>query len=78
MINGIIDAGGDTIFDLYSLVVSMWGLAIPLAILGAFVFNWSPIVVYICTCVDEVGKIPWVLIHFRKYKWVKDLTRDFN
>jgi len=25
--------------------------------------------------VDEVGKIPWTLIHFKKYKWVKDLTR---
>jgi len=23
-----------------------------------------------------VGKIPWVLFHFRKYKWVKDLTRE--
>ena len=24
--------------------------------------------------IDEVGKLPWVLHHFRKYKWVKDLT----
>ena len=23
---------------------------------------------------EEVGKIPWTLYHFRKYKWVKDLT----
>lgn len=33
------------------------------------------VVVYACTCIDEVGKLPWVLHHFRKYKWVKDLTR---
>ena len=26
------------------------------------------------SCIDEVGKLPWVLHHFRKYKWVKDLT----
>ena len=27
---------------------------------------------------DEVGKIPWVILHYRKYKWVKDLTRNFE
>ena len=55
IINGVLAAGGDTLFDMYSLAVCMWGIAIP--------------------CVDEVGKIPWVMIHFRKYKWVKNLTR---
>ena len=75
-INGVLDGGGDTIFDMYSLAVCMWGLAIPLALLGAFVFHWPVPVVYACTCLDEVGKIPWVMCRFRKYKWVKDLTRD--
>ncbi len=75
IINGIFGAGGDTLFDMYSLAVSMWGIAIPLALLGAFVLHWHPVVVYACTCLDEVGKIPWVLFHYHKYKWVKDLTR---
>lgn len=75
-INGVLDGGGDTIFDLYSLVVSMWMISIPLAALGAFVFHWPVLAVYACTCLDEIGKIPWVMIRFRKYKWVKDLTRD--
>ena len=75
-INGVLDGGGDTVFDMYSLAVSMWGIAIPLALLGAFVFHWPVLAVYACTCLDEVGKIPWVMIRFRKYKWVKNLTRD--
>ena len=75
IINGIFAAGGDTLFDVYSLAVTMWGLAIPLALLGAFVFHWPVLLVYSCTCLDEVGKIPWVLLHFRKYKWVRNLTR---
>lgn len=74
-INGIFDCGGDTMFDMYSLAACMWGLAIPLAVLGTFVFHWPVLVVYACTCIDEVGKIPWVLHHYKKYKWVKDLTR---
>lgn len=75
IINGIFAAGGDTMYDVYSLAVSMWGIAVPLAALGTFVFNWPPVVVYACTCLDEVGKIPWVIVHYKKYKWVKDLTR---
>lgn len=75
VINGIFDCGGDTLFDMYSLAFCMWGLAVPLAILGTFVFNWHPLIVYACTCIDEVGKIPWVLHHYKKYKWVQDLTR---
>ena len=74
-INGIMDGGGDTVFDMYSLAVCMWGVAIPLALLGAFVFHWPVLAVYACTCVDEVGKIPWVMARFRKYKWVQNLTR---
>jgi Na+-driven multidrug efflux pump len=75
-INGVFAAGGDTMFDMYSLAVTMWGLALPLALLGTFVFHWPVWLVYACTCLDEVGKIPWVMHHFRKYKWVRDLTRD--
>ena len=75
-INGVLDGGGDTLFDMYSLAVCRWGVAIPLALLGAFVFHWPVLLVYACTCLDEVGKIPWVMARFRKYKWVKNLTRD--
>lgn len=76
VINGIFDSGGDTAFDVYSLAVAMWGLAIPTALLGAFVFHWPVLLVYSCTCLDEVGKLPWVFIHFKKYKWVQNLTRQ--
>ncbi len=76
VINGIFAAGGDTLFDMYSLLVAMWGLAIPLSLAGAFWFHFPVLVVYGCTCLDEVGKIPWVMQHYWKYKWVKNLTRD--
>ena len=75
-INGVMDGGGDTVFDMYSLAVCMWGIAIPLAMLGAFVFHWPVLLVYACTCLDEVGKIPWVMFRFRKFKWVQNLTQE--
>lgn len=76
VINGMFASGGDTLFDCYSIIVSMWCIAIPLAFMGTFVFNWPVAAVFICTCLDEVGKIPWTLHHYRKYKWVKDLTKS--
>ena len=75
VINGIFSSGGDTLFDVYSLVVCMWGIALPCAFFGAFYFHLPVLVVYACTCVDEVGKVPWVMLHYRKYKWVKNITR---
>ena len=74
-INGVLDGGGDTLFDMYSLAVCMWGIAIPLALAGAFFLHWPVLLVYACTCLDEVGKIPWVMLRVRKYKWVRNLTR---
>ena len=57
VINGIFSAGGDTLFDVYSLADCMWGIALPCAFLGAFVFGLPVLLVYACTCLDEVGKI---------------------
>ena len=75
-IAGVFTGGGDTAFDFYSLASTMWGLAVPMALLGAFVFHWPVALVFACTCIDEVGKLPWTYLHYRKYLWVKDLTRE--
>jgi Na+-driven multidrug efflux pump len=53
----------------------MWCIAIPLAAAGTFLLGWPPVVVYACTCLDEVGKIPWTVFHYKRYKWLKNLTR---
>ena len=75
VINGVFYAGGDAIFDVISLSVCMWGIALPCAFTSAFYFKLPVLVVYACTCLDEVGKIPWVICHYKKYRWVKNITR---
>ncbi len=74
-LNGIFSAGGDTMFDFITLCIFMWGIALPCAFFGAFYFHLPVLVIYGCTCLDEVGKIPAVMVHFYKYKWVKNITR---
>lgn len=73
-INGIFYAGGDTKFDAYSLGVTMWGIIIPLAAIGTFICSWPVLVIYLIISLDEIIKIPWVFIHYKKYKWLKNIT----
>lgn len=72
----VFTAGGDTAFDAYSVAVTMWLLILPAAVICGFVLKLDPMIVYIILSLDEVIKIPWVYAHYKKYKWLKNLTRD--
>ena len=76
IICGIFAAGGDTAFDAYSVAVTMWLIILPLALLAAFYWKLNPIIVYMILSLDEVIKIPWVYIHYKKYKWLRNITRE--
>lgn len=73
---GVFTAGGDTAFDAYSVAVTMWLIILPLAALAAFWWKWHPLVVYFILSLDEAVKIPWVYVHYKKYKWLNNLTRE--
>ena len=76
VVSGIFNAGGDTKFDAYSVAVTMWGIIIPLAALSAFVWKLPVLAVHFIISMDEVIKLPWVYHHYKRYIWVKDITRD--
>ncbi|RHP34840.1 MATE family efflux transporter [Lachnotalea sp. AF33-28] len=73
---GIFPAGGDARYDAVSVFFATWCFALPLALLGTFVFNWPVIVVYILMCADEIVKLPWLYPRYKKYLWLKNLTRE--
>lgn len=72
----VFTTGGDTAFDAYSVAVTMWLIILPVAALCGFMFKLDPMIVYIILSLDEVIKIPWVYAHYKKYKWLKNITRD--
>ncbi len=76
LINGIFSAGGDTRFGFWCDLVNLWGLIIPAAALAAFVFNWSPLVVYFILYLDEFTKIPIEYMHYKKYRWLRNITEN--
>lgn len=73
---GIFPAGGDSAYDAKSVFFASWCFALPLALLGTFVFELPVIVVYILMCADEIVKLPFIIPHYKKYLWLKNLTRE--
>ena len=73
---GIFPAGGDSKYDAISVFIASWCFSLPLALLGTFAFDWPVMVVYILMCADEIVKLPWILPRYRKFLWLKNLTRE--
>ena len=42
----------------------------------SIVFDWSVMAVYILMCSDEIVKLPWVYPRYKKFLWLKNLTRE--
>ncbi len=77
-IGGIFPAGGDTKFGLRCDAVTMWCFAVPLGCIAAFILKLPVLAVYFVLNLDELVKLPAVFKHYRKYKWVKNLTETEN
>lgn len=77
-IGGIFPAGGDTKFGLICDTVTMWCFAVPLGCMAAFVWKLPILTVYFVLNLDELVKLPAVFRHYRKYKWLKNLTETEN
>lgn len=73
---GVFPAGGDARYDAVSVLFASWCFALPLALLGTFVFKWPVMIVYILMCSDEIVKLPWIYPRYKKYLWLKNLTRE--
>lgn len=76
LIAGIFRAGGDTKFGLVCDTIDMWVYAVPLGFFAAFVLKLPVLWVYFLLCTDEFVKWPWVLRHYKKGTWAKNITRD--
>ena len=76
LIAGVFRAGGDTKFGLICDTVDMWVYAVPLGFFAAFVLKLPVLWVYFLLCTDEFVKWPWVLQHYRKGEWAKNITRE--
>lgn len=73
---GIIQGGGDTKFTMKMNLISVWCIVMPLSFMAAFWWKLPVVLVVLIIQSDQVFKIFPTLHHFRKYTWMKKLTRD--
>lgn len=78
VLDGIFGAGGDAKFDMNTNIIFMWGICVPLSLMAAFWWKLPAPVVF-CLCnMDEVIKLPVVFVHYRKYIWLRNITRELD
>ncbi|MDR1591912.1 MAG: MATE family efflux transporter [Prevotellaceae bacterium] len=76
VIGGLFCAGGDAKFGLICDAITMWCVVIPLGLLFGFYLKVPPLILYAVLCMDEIVKMPFMVLHYRKYKWLKNITRE--
>lgn len=78
VLDGIFGAGGDAKFDMKNNIIFMWCICVPLSLMAAFWWHLPAPVVF-CLCnMDEIIKLPVVFVHYRKYIWLKNITRELD
>lgn len=76
LICGCFRGGGDTRYGLIMDTIMMWCVSIPLMAVAAYVLKLPPMWVYFVMTLDEMIKMPFIFIHFFKYNWLTNITRD--
>lgn len=61
-------------FQQFMLALVSASDALMLGMLTAFMLKLPVLAVYFIVNLDEIVKLPAVYRHYKKYKWVKDLT----
>lgn len=74
-IAGIFCAGGDSKFGFICDSITMWCVTVPLGFFAAFVLKLPVLAVFFIVNLDEIVKLPAVYQHYKKYRWVKNITR---
>jgi len=71
---GILRAGGDTRFSLFLDGIIIWIIGVPMAYLGAFVFDFPVYLVYLCAMSEEATKWALGIRRYLSRKWINNLT----
>ena len=75
LICGIFRAGGDSKFGFVADTINMWAVSVPLGLIAAFVLKLPPLWVYFILFLDEFEKMPFVIRHYFKKGWLRNITR---
>lgn len=76
IIVGILRSGGDTVAAMLIDTIAVWGVGLPLGILGGLILKLDIRFVYIMVLSEEAFKVIVSLIRYKSKKWMKNLVVD--
>lgn len=76
LIVGILRGGGDARYSLIAEAFTMWGIGVPLAFAGAFLFKLPVYLVIVLVTVEEVVKFIIGIARLTSGKWVKNIIHN--
>lgn len=71
---GILRSGGDTNFAFWVDAGSVWGIGVPLALLGGFVWGLPVHAIYLLVMMEEVAKLGVGFWRMHSARWIHNLT----
>ena len=71
---GALRAGGDTRYTMWTELLTIWLIGVPLALLGGFVLKLAVYWVYLLVLAEEVVKAVVIDLRFLSRKWIHDLV----
>jgi len=74
IIIGILRSGGDTKFCMYTDILFVWLLGIPLAFISVLVFKWPIYLVIAAVFTEEAVKFNVVFWRVKSKKWLNNLV----
>ena len=76
LICGVFRAGGDSKYGFKIDTIIMWFVSVPLGLIASYLLKLSPVWIYFILYLDEYEKMPFVIKHYFKRGWLKNITRD--
>ena len=73
---GILRSGGDTKFSMITELLGVWGIGVPLAFIGALVFNLPIYYLYLLVGLEEFVKASIGYYRIRSNKWITRLVEE--
>ena len=74
IIVGILRGGGDTRYAMLLEVLNVWLIGVPLAFIGALVWQLPVYWLMLLINIEEVGKVVWGLRRTYSGRWVRNIT----
>jgi putative MATE family efflux protein len=76
IIVAILRSGGDTKAALFLDVTGVWLIGIPMAVLGGLVLHLPIYIVYAMILIEELYKIIFAYLRYRKKKWLRNIVME--